>query len=99
MDWGWNEEQEMLRRSLAEFVRTEITPNVLAWEQAGEVPRSLFTKLADLGVLGLRLSPELGGGGHDFWFTRSAKRSAARSRIAGRVAPSPSWIWAGMFGG
>ncbi|MBZ0129559.1 MAG: acyl-CoA dehydrogenase family protein [Rhodobacteraceae bacterium] len=69
MDWGWTEEQEMLRRSLAEFVRTEVTPNALAWERAGEVPRTLFTKLADLGVLGLRLSPELGGGGHDFWFT------------------------------
>ncbi|MCB1363827.1 MAG: acyl-CoA dehydrogenase family protein [Rhodobacteraceae bacterium] len=69
MDWGWKDEHELLRRSLADFVRQEITPNVLDWERAGEVPRSLFSQLADLGVLGLRLSPDCGGGGHDFWFT------------------------------
>jgi len=65
----WNEEQELLRRSLRDYVRDRVTPRVLAWEAAGEVPRSLFTDLAQLGVLGLRLAPEHGGGGQDFWYT------------------------------
>ncbi|GMV00670.1 MAG: putative acyl CoA dehydrogenase [Burkholderiales bacterium] len=58
-----------MRQSLVGFVAREIAPHVLEWEQAGEVPRELFRKLGDLGALGLRLSPEFGGGGHDFWFT------------------------------
>lgn len=65
----WSDEQQLLRRSLAGFVAREIVPHVLEWEQAGEVPREVFRKLGDLGALGLRLSPEFGGGGHDFWFT------------------------------
>ncbi|MCC6250363.1 MAG: acyl-CoA dehydrogenase family protein [Rubrivivax sp.] len=69
VDWSWTEEQELLRQSLRDYVRDKVTPNVLAWEAAGEVPRSLFTDLAGLGVLGLRLSPEHGGGGQDFRFT------------------------------
>lgn len=69
MDRAWSEEHETLRRSLRDYVRERVTPNALAWEAAGEVPRSLFTDLAALGVLGLRLSPQYGGGGQDFWFT------------------------------
>jgi citronellyl-CoA dehydrogenase len=63
------EEHEILRNSVADFVGREITPNVRQWEREGEVPRSLFSKLAELGYLGVRLSPEHGGGGQDFWFT------------------------------
>lgn len=65
----WTEEQELLRHSVSEFVEREITPHVLEWERAGEVPRGVFRKLGELGVLGVRLSPEYGGGGQDFWFT------------------------------
>ncbi|MFV2089605.1 MAG: acyl-CoA dehydrogenase family protein [Pseudomonadales bacterium] len=64
-----SEEHEMMRRSVAELVEREVIPNVRQWERDGEVPRSLFTRLAELGYLGVRLSPEFGGGGQDFWFT------------------------------
>jgi citronellyl-CoA dehydrogenase len=59
----------MLRRSVAEFVDREIRPNVRQWEHDGEVPRTLFSKLADLGYLGVRLSLQYGGGGQNFWYT------------------------------
>ena len=63
------DEQELFRSSLRAFVEREITPNVLAWESAGEVPRELFRRLGELGYLGLRLSADHGGGGCDFWYT------------------------------
>lgn len=65
----WSDEHEVLRRSLAAFVARDITPHVLEWERAGEVPREVFRKLGELGTLGVRLSQEYGGGGQDFWFT------------------------------
>lgn len=69
MEWEWTEEQELLRRSVSEFVQREVTPHVLDWERAGEVPREIFRQLGELGLLGVRLSPDYGGGGQDFWFT------------------------------
>ncbi len=65
----FTEELEMLRRSVADLVEKEVKPDVRQWERDGEVPRSLFTRLAELGYLGVRLSPEFGGGGQNFWFT------------------------------
>lgn len=69
MNWEWTDDQELLRRSVEGFVQKEITPHVLDWERAGEVPREVFRRLGELGALGVRLSPEYGGGGQDFWFT------------------------------
>lgn len=69
MELKQTEEHEELSRTLRNFVDREIKPNSRQWERDGEVPRELFTKLADLGFLGVRLSPEYGGGGQDFWFT------------------------------
>ncbi|MGD9968059.1 MAG: acyl-CoA dehydrogenase family protein [Hyphomonadaceae bacterium] len=69
MEWPWTEEQQLLRRSVREFVQREIAPHVLEWERAGETPRELFRKMGALGLLGVRLSPEFGGGGQNFWFT------------------------------
>ncbi|MCB1683301.1 MAG: acyl-CoA dehydrogenase family protein [Pseudomonadales bacterium] len=69
MNLPLTEEHELLRRAVADLVEREIKPNVQQWERDGEVPRALFTRLAELGYLGVRLSPEFGGGGQDFWFT------------------------------
>lgn len=83
MEMPLTEEQEMLRRSVAELVEREVTPNVVQWEREGEVPRSLFIKLAELGYLGVRLSPEHGGGGQDFWFTTVLLQELMRSGSIG----------------
>ena len=77
------EELEMMRRSVAELVEREVKPNVRQWERDGEVPRSLFTTLADLGYLGVRLSSEYGGGGQDFWFTVVLLQELMRSGSIG----------------
>jgi citronellyl-CoA dehydrogenase len=69
MPFPKSEEHEIFRRSLRAFVEREVTPNVLAWEAAGQVPRELFRKAGALGFLGLRLDEAYGGGGQDFWHT------------------------------
>ena len=63
------EELEIMRRSVAEFVDRNIRPYVRQWEDDGEVPREVFKTLGELGYLGVRLSPEHGGSGQDFWYT------------------------------
>ena len=43
------------------FARSEIAPHVGAWDAAGEFPRALYARAAELGLLGLGYPEELGG--------------------------------------
>jgi acyl-CoA dehydrogenase len=58
-------ERRALRAAVAEFTEREIVPNLPAWEEAGEVPRSLHQQAARLGLLELDF-PEKAGGAGDF---------------------------------
>lgn len=69
MTFGFKEEHEVFRHSVAEFVAKEITPYAHQWEHDGEVPREIFKKMGDLGFLGVRLSSASGGSELDFWYT------------------------------
>lgn len=64
--WIFNDEHEMLRKAVRSFVKKEITPFVDQWEAAEEFPRELFTRMGELGYLGIKFPEEYGGGGADF---------------------------------
>ena len=59
------DERRALAELTADFTRREIVRNLAAWEQAGEVPRSLHRAAAQAGLLGLGYAEELGGSGGD----------------------------------
>ncbi len=52
---------ETLSFLVARFVAREITPHLQAWERAGEFPRSLYQRAAQIGLLGLGYPQDLGG--------------------------------------
>jgi acyl-CoA dehydrogenase len=58
---GWTEDHEPLRRSIRAFVERELSPNVDAWDEAGEFPRELYRKAGELGLLGLGFPEDYGG--------------------------------------
>src|SRR5438094_5044846 len=58
-------EQEEFRRSVARFVDAEVVPVADKLDEAGEFPRALFTRLGDLGYLGLRYPEAYGGADAD----------------------------------
>jgi len=43
------------------FARSEIAPHVTAWDAAGEFPRALYRRAAELGLLGMGYPEQLGG--------------------------------------
>ena len=58
------EQQETLTAltdSLTRFAKREIEPNIHAWDEVGEFPRSLYLKAAELGLLGMGYPEHLGG--------------------------------------
>lgn len=82
---GYSQEHETFRQSVRGFVEREIRPNIPAWEEQESVSRELFRKMARLDLLGIRLSPEWGGSGLDFWYTTILVQELVRSGSIGLV--------------
>ncbi|HEY2812780.1 MAG TPA: acyl-CoA dehydrogenase family protein [Acidimicrobiales bacterium] len=61
----FDDEHEQFRTSVRRWLDKEVVPHHLEWDEAGIVPRSLFTDAGDLGFLGMAIPGEYGGGGVD----------------------------------
>ena len=62
----FTDEHVQLRETINRWVKAEIVPYVDDWERAGEFPRELYNRAAELGFLGLKYPVELGGQGGDY---------------------------------
>jgi acyl-CoA dehydrogenase len=56
-------EHEEFRRVARDFLAREVVPNIEAWSQDKLVPRDFFRKLGEIGIIGLGIPTEFGGGG------------------------------------
>lgn len=85
-----DEDVQMLADAARRFAQTEIAPHVNAWEEAGEFPRSLYGRAAELGWLALGY-PEALGGTPSPWNLRNAM-TIALARFGGSGG-----LMAGLF--
>ncbi|MED3978401.1 acyl-CoA dehydrogenase family protein [Priestia megaterium] len=65
MNFELTNEQKMIQRTLREFSEAEVAPNALERDRSKQFPIDVFTKLSELGVMGLPFPEEYGGGGAD----------------------------------
>jgi alkylation response protein AidB-like acyl-CoA dehydrogenase len=65
MDFDLREDHELLRQSVREFARAEIAPHAQRWDNEERFPTELVPKLAEMGLLGIRIPEEYGGSGLD----------------------------------
>src|SRR6201994_508248 len=79
----FNEDHEAFRSTLREFIEAEVVPAYPEWYAAGIVPRDLYYKLAELGLFGIEVPEEYGGGG-----VESFKYSAIETEELHRAAVS-----------
>lgn len=63
MEFGYSTEQEQLRRLVREFAEAEVRPHVMEWDEGQTFPLEVVRKLGSLGLLGVAIPEELGGGG------------------------------------
>jgi hypothetical protein len=55
------DDQELLRRTVADFVDREVVPHRIEWDRAEQVDRAIVPHLGALGFLGLTIPEEYGG--------------------------------------
>ena len=73
---------DMFRRAVRAFVQKEVEPHVEEWEEAGEIPKSIWPRMGALGFLGVEYDEKYGGAGADVLTTAVLCEELARARCA-----------------
>ena len=81
----FSDEHDQLRETVKQFAVNELAPHRHEWDKAGAFPREVFTKMAELGLLGIRFSEDVGGLGLDWWYTAAYIEGLAHCRNAGLI--------------
>jgi alkylation response protein AidB-like acyl-CoA dehydrogenase len=63
MDFTPNETQAAVQRVARDYAARVIAPEAAAIDREERFPRAILKGLADLGLMGVNISPELGGAG------------------------------------
>jgi acyl-CoA dehydrogenase len=93
-------EHEELRQTIRRFVARELRPHAAEWEEARWFPDDVFTRMAGVGLLGLKYPEEYGGQGgdhlHDAVLTEELARCGSGGLAAGigahvGIATPPVW--------
>ncbi len=79
-------EHEAVRTAARRFLEDEVAPHADAWEKAGRIPRGIFARMGQLGLLGVSAPPELGGAGGDLFFALALLEELPRSLMGGFCA-------------
>ena len=56
-----NEDIALVEDAARKFIKTEVAPHLDDWEEAGEFPRSLYPRAAEMGWLGMGFPEAYGG--------------------------------------
>ncbi len=78
----FEEHHEMFRQAVRAFVQKEVEPHVEEWEQAGQIPKSIWPRMGELGFLGVEYDEKYGGAGADVLTTAVLCEEMARARCA-----------------
>ncbi|NCI50138.1 acyl-CoA dehydrogenase [Sediminibacterium roseum] len=65
MDFQLTEEQLMIQQAARDFAKNECLPGVIERDEQQKFPKEQVMKLAELGFMGMMVSPDYGGAGMD----------------------------------
>lgn len=82
----FTEEHELFRRTVRDFLESEVAPFADDWEAARRIPRDVFRKMGERGFLGINFPESLGGSEADIFYTMAFVEELPRSRMGGFCA-------------
>ncbi|WP_017379429.1 acyl-CoA dehydrogenase family protein [Paenisporosarcina sp. TG-14] len=66
MNFDFSEEQQLLRKTVRQYVDDEIIPHIVKWDATGGFDPKVWERLADLGFMGVCIPEAYGGSGMDY---------------------------------
>ena len=88
----FREDHHMFREMARRFIENEIVPHLAEWEHAGIVPKSVWRRAGEEGLLCCTIPEEYGGGGGDFGHAAILIEELARVNASGIGFPLHSDI-------
>ena len=79
----FNQDHQLFRQSVRQFIDKEVTPHAEEWEAARQIPKSIFKRMGDLGYLGINFPEEYGGTNADLWYSVVFLEEIVRSTMGG----------------
>ncbi len=74
---AYNEDHEAFRQTVRQFLLKEVAPNSKQWQEDGIVPKSIWPKAGELGMLCPTVPEEYGGLGLDFGYNAIVDEESA----------------------
>lgn len=68
MSYYFNEDHEIFRQTIRQFLEAEAAPHIDQWELDGKIPREFWKKFGEMGYFGLSMPEQYGGSGLDFFY-------------------------------
>lgn len=68
LSYYFNEEHEMFRQTIRQFLEAEAIPHIDKWEEQGMIPREFWKKFGEMGYFGLCFPEEYGGSNLDYFY-------------------------------
>ena len=81
MNFDLTDAQRLIRDMVREFAEKEIRPRAAEIDRTDEFPWDLWKRVAELGILGMTLSPDYGGSGADTVSWAIAQEEMARASV------------------
>lgn len=66
MNFEYSDEQQMLKKTVRDFVDKEVMPYIGEWDAKGHFDHGIMQKLADIGLMGVCIPESYGGSGMDY---------------------------------
>jgi len=66
MNFEFTDEQQLLRKTVRQYVDDEIIPHIAEWDSKGGFDPKVWKQLADLGLMGVCVPEAYGGSGMDY---------------------------------
>ena len=75
----FREDHEMFRQMARRFIENEITPHLHDWEKQGIVPKDIWLKAGEVGLLCSCVPEDFGGAGGDYGHSAIMVEELARA--------------------
>jgi alkylation response protein AidB-like acyl-CoA dehydrogenase len=86
MNFNLSEDQQMIQQTVREFARREILPNRMDWDERQHLPRELFRKMGEHGLMGMVVPTKYGGAGMGYFEYKIAIEEI--SKVCGSIGLS-----------